>query len=66
MAWLLCTLHSLRIQMSVVVLCLMRQIRVLVLSTVYSSYASAYKPSPQPPKKNKTTKCSNYLYITYC
>lgn len=34
MAWLLCTLHSLRIQMSAVVLCLMCQIRVLIPSTV--------------------------------
>lgn len=43
MAWLLCTLHSLRIQMSAVVLCLMCQIWVLILSAVYSPHASVYK-----------------------
>lgn len=43
MAWLLCTLHSLRIQMSAFVLCLMCQIWVLILSAVYSPRASVYK-----------------------
>lgn len=42
-AWLLCTLHSLRIQMSAVVLCLMCQIQVVILSAVYSAHASVYK-----------------------
>lgn len=42
MAWLLCTLHSLRIQMSAVVLCLMCQIQVVILSAVYLTHASVY------------------------
>lgn len=42
MAWLLCTLHSLRIQMSAVVLCLMCQIRVLIRRAVNSPHARVY------------------------